>query len=164
MPLQKLDGPFTLQTYEIEEIIIILPCFESREEAVVSCSPLTLLPTVRLPLTHALESGRQVLGRQQLQHEIQHLIVPPGKNFPNLSHSRVVSAPPRSNTNAGPPTPVTIPVTANAPFEFAMFNRARVGNFRPTFLANRVTVLGRLFAGPQVDANLKPTPPPQKEE
>lgn len=159
MPPQKLVGPFTLHTYEMEDIIIILPSFESRVEAVVRCNPLTLLPTVRLPLTQALDDGRQVLGRQQLQQDIQHLMVPPGKNFPNLSHNRVVSAPPRSNTSAGPPTPVTMPVTANAPLDLAILSNARVGSFLRMFLASRVTVLGRLLAGRQVDASLNPPTP-----
>lgn len=141
----------------MEDIIIMLPCFDSRVEAVVSCNPLTLLPTVRLPLTQALSDGKHVLGRQQLQQDIQHLIVPPGKKSPNLLHNRVVNAPPRSNTKAGPPTPPTIPVTAKAPLDLAIFNKARVGIFLSIFLASRVTVLGRLLAGRHLETNLKPT-------
>ncbi len=80
---------------------MILSCLDSRVPMVWRCRRLTRLPTVRLPLTHALETGTHVLGRQQLQQDIQHLMVPVGKNVPNLAHSRVVSAPPRSTMSAG---------------------------------------------------------------
>lgn len=142
-------------------MITMLPCFDNSEVAVCRCSPLTLLPTRKLPLTQALAAGRQVLGRQQLQQEMKHLMVPPGKNVPNLSHNRVVRAPPRSRTKAGPCILPTIPVTAKAPLDFAIFNKARKGILSPTLLDRVVTVLGRLFAGSNGEDNLKPTSHPQ---
>lgn len=110
-----------------------------------------LLPTPELPLTHALARGTQVLGRQQLQHEMKQSIVPLGTSLWNLVYSRVVNAPPGLTTNAGCRRCLTSYVAAVAPLALAVFTSIILPLLPLTCLVSLLTVPGRLLSGPHGD-------------
>lgn len=151
---KHLPGLLRLQTVEMAVMTSVLPCL-SRVPAVDRCTRLTRLPTPELPLTQALSDGMQVLGRQQLQQSMKHLIVPLGKKVPNLLQSRVVSAPPGVSIRAGCRTAVIMPVTAKAPLDLAMLSRARRVRFVLKLDMRCVTVVGRLLVVWQLEISWK---------
>lgn len=118
------------------------------------CNCLILRPTEELPLTKALARGTQVLGRQQLQQSMKHLIVPPGSNLWNLPVSRVVSAPPGVTISAGCRSPLMTYVAAVSPFAFAVFSNIILRVLVRTWCVTLLTVVGRLLVGLQLSTIL----------